>query len=959
MKKHKIKIKYIIVLLLTVATFVIPLAIAPIQAHAAGNSWLQGTSAYNDLYGTPVQGYTVDVGSGLNMDWLGEQIGNLIMFLCKGIWRLADNTSGTYAVNLTLEGIVLGKAVIPQDSPNLYGFDLTKGNYYGIVGSTIYAILRSFAYAGVFVMFLFFLARNLFDNTPKARDTLKDSISNSVISLALLTLMPPITELVIFLRDSILKQIATGLRESNGGNSLLQSVQILFNTNDENKLIAAIVFAALTVGVIFYAKDYISIALQQTILFGFFPLFNVLGTGKKKFISDWANTFFANMAVPLIDIMILWIPYRILAKYNSSNMPLIVCVIVVMIIWASRQVRQEILKMFGSLTSSPVGKGMGGLGQMVQLARMGSMLGQRAAGAATGAVASAAGAFAGIGGAGSESNSASVDSASMSDASKDIMGSDFQSASRADDSMLENPNTEDTKLSSNLDDEINEEFGGGTRDTDDIESASDASDEMYDEESADIAESMSDLDDIETGADDIIEGVDDELEGYSDTDAGELVTDDEPGNIAAAETTEPVSASPEFTAADTSEPVSASSEATSAQAQAMVPEGLNDFDTNRWNNLHSLDEAKEEYSSAQKMSDAHNANLARFDSGESMSDASGMDKDFSRNIEAHRAKLASIDKQIADNESEHIAREFASGSHSEADNAQYTKRKAELETERNAAIRDLDNDRQKIVNAKNSAEQRMNTAQDKIDKYSQREEKFASVSEQYGMSGRTYESTNEMNSAIRSRDARVDAMREKARKMNLSKEDMKGFTPEARQEMMQLQMERIITREALGMAHKIGTEAIKRKVTTTTKVAGAVLGTGLAIAGAGAFAYGGEEASMAGAQIGGYAGSGVGRAVGNRINRRIDRASQTASFAYNSARTFNDAGLFNAPKAKTTKKPVQNKPTSGTTGGQQATKPAPQTTSTTPKSGIKNEATSSSPIEEVGSRGASQIKLDK
>lgn len=945
--KNKNLRRIVVMLIIAVTVIAIPLSTMTIKASAYTGSWIQGTDEYDNLYGgttsVPDNSEPVTSASGAVMDWLGEQIGTLIYNICLSFFHFMTNATGagSTAINqFTVEGIVLGKVILPAGTPNVFGFDLTAGNYYGIVGASVYSILRGFAYSGIFIMFLFLLAKNLFDNSPKAKDDLKESVSGSIIALVMMGIMPQITELVLFTRDSVLLKVATMMRTSTGASgNLITSIIGLYHDGDSNRLVASILLAALLGGIIFYGKDYISIALQQTILFAFFPVFNVLGTNKKKFLSDWANTFFSNMAVPLIDVIILWLPYSVLANItaNNASLTMVEGLVIVMMVWSARQVRQEILKMFGNLTNSPVGKGLGGLGQMVQLAKMGAMMGQRAAGAVAGVAMSAASSASGYGEFSNEANSAALDSTSMSNASADIMKSDIGVG--ADD--MDALNNRDMTATPNIEEDLRQNFGTGSVDSD-LPDTENTNTEMAD---ADIeaGESISGVNEMEDIDGEMSDGVIEEgIDSEAYTESGEALYSEGSDIVAGAENVETASdSSNESVTAITPMPtgietVNSEMPEENVSEKPTMPEGLNKFDTDRWNNLNALDNANENLSKAQSAASISNQNLARFDAGEKVGNIADDDK-FSKNVEEHRNRLADIDRRIADHETTHSQNRTL-------DSYDYNKGKRALETEREDAVRELNNDRAKLVQDKVRAEDRVANAQSRVDAYAQREQKFADVSAQYGMSRRTYEGTGEMNSAIKDRDMRIEAMRQKAKSMGIKKEDLRGLTPEARQELADMQRKNIRSKEIRSLIHKGGEHVVTTAVSGAVKTAGALVG-------AAAFAYGGEEASMAGVQVGSY----IGQTAYNKTAGRVVRATH---YAVNNAdlllgiqsppATGNTVNKGAGGRTKVSTKPTQPKQT-------KSNKPVEQkkTENASPK------AANVSATSEAGSRASKGIKLDK
>lgn len=334
--------------------------------YASGySSWIQDTDEYEDFYANAITTQTPDQAERDDENFLIKLLGTFIHFIGAD----TANDLSTDTINLTIDGIVFGRLAQPG-GVSYTSFDLSAGNVYGTVGATVYTVFRGFAYSGMFLVFLCLLARAMFGSTPKAREELKQGIYALAVNYALIYLMPQITDIVIFLRDNLLFFVMQHL-----GNdvSILNAMDDLYMA--DRSLIKAIVYTATVFASLFYIKDYVSIAIQETVLFGFFCLFAVLGTMKKKYLSDWCATFFSNLLVPLIDVVCLMLPYAAIRILDTEQNRISfggACV-VVMMVWSARTVRRELLRLFGSVTNTSAGRGIAGLAHMAQMVRMAHM----------------------------------------------------------------------------------------------------------------------------------------------------------------------------------------------------------------------------------------------------------------------------------------------------------------------------------------------------------------------------------------------------------------------------------------------------------------------------------------------------------------------------------------------------------------------------------------------------------
>ena len=243
-------------------------------------------------------------------------------------------------------------------------FELTDGNVYGVVGATVYAVLRGFIYSGMLISYFIFLTKAQL-GSPKAREELKSNTYTIIINFAMIYAIPQITDIILFAKDGLLYAVANALGVN--GTSILETMNRMYTANPS--FIGGVVYTATAAASIFYAKDYISIALQQTILFGFYPGVALMGVHQKKMQKDWAAVYFSNMFIPVIDVVLFLIPYIIISAFgNNGTVPTAIGIIIVCVIWSARAARIQLLRVFGNVTQTPAGRGLGAVGAMALMA---------------------------------------------------------------------------------------------------------------------------------------------------------------------------------------------------------------------------------------------------------------------------------------------------------------------------------------------------------------------------------------------------------------------------------------------------------------------------------------------------------------------------------------------------------------------------------------------------------------
>lgn len=157
-------------ILVSVMIFVTGISLFSQKAYAY-TSWVQGTEAYEELYGednllTEEETDSMDSESEEPKEsFVAQQLGAVIYGL--GYWITRLSTKGK--INLSIDGIVFGK-LNQKSGINYFGFDLSPGNPYGIVGATVYTIFRGLCYSGLFILFLYMLAKDSRDQQGISRD---------------------------------------------------------------------------------------------------------------------------------------------------------------------------------------------------------------------------------------------------------------------------------------------------------------------------------------------------------------------------------------------------------------------------------------------------------------------------------------------------------------------------------------------------------------------------------------------------------------------------------------------------------------------------------------------------------------------------------------------------------------------------------------------------------------------
>ena len=235
---------------------------------------------------------------------------------------------------------------------NLFGFELVKGNIYGITGSIVYSILASVAGIGIALKLIFSLANAAWSSgSSEARRKLKESLTYNLGSILLLSVVPIATYFACYIRDHLLFEV---LKVTEWASNLDFSNRTSINplngiaTNGASYMIAAsrsmgfnnghsynpflerafdfssgtfmdtIMYAGSVGLLLIFMFMYISLALDTMLSFAFAP--KSILSGKQAFMG-WIQHMVANILTPVMDMLILIVPLLVssVAREDSAS----------------------------------------------------------------------------------------------------------------------------------------------------------------------------------------------------------------------------------------------------------------------------------------------------------------------------------------------------------------------------------------------------------------------------------------------------------------------------------------------------------------------------------------------------------------------------------------------------------------------------------------------------------------
>lgn len=278
---------------------------------------------------------------------------------------------------MTMDNIVYGR--IAHSGTNYYGFELVKGNPYGIVGAYIYNMFRLICWVMIWCIFMGQLVKGLiFGNSAKTREEAKSSLDKFIMISLFLYLMPYVVDLMIYIRDVFLYLInlmasTVSMTGSNGTTvGLEKGIADIFSGMADNSWIWAVVFSASTVLALYFSYVYVGVALGMTIYFCLFPMVCVMSYTDKNLLNNWFKNVLSALLVPVIDSILLLLPVTVYNVVYGQGVHILAGLLTLMICMMLIPTRRTV----GQL----LGLNMGGIGAMAGAA-MGALALARSAGA--------------------------------------------------------------------------------------------------------------------------------------------------------------------------------------------------------------------------------------------------------------------------------------------------------------------------------------------------------------------------------------------------------------------------------------------------------------------------------------------------------------------------------------------------------------------------------------------------
>lgn len=353
----------------------------PTQSYRA-DSWVQGTDA-SGIYGSDG-----DKGEKFKSYDSGQSGTNIFSITSSAIVSMVESFAGTFLdgvygilkmLNMTIGSITMGRLDGGGINLNgtrvaLYTYELADGNLYGVASMAMYGMERQIIYLVMCCIILAkFVGALYIHNTSKVMASLKESINTCLISFVLLTFIPNIVDLFIYIRDVILYALSHSMSSLVGASTIDISEIFTSIAKDEGNLINYCLVGVSYYLVFYYAISYTSVALSMAIHVIAFPFACITMLFDRQILKNWFITLFGYLLVPIMDFALLMIPGMFMMMDNSFAVAVIQLIVCCSILQGRKaferaiginSVQGELAGMaamigFGKLAGSLIGAGAG------------------------------------------------------------------------------------------------------------------------------------------------------------------------------------------------------------------------------------------------------------------------------------------------------------------------------------------------------------------------------------------------------------------------------------------------------------------------------------------------------------------------------------------------------------------------------------------------------------------------
>ena len=240
--------------------------------------------------------------------------------ICKFIYEVV-----TLLFGRDIKGLLTGKAF--TKGINITAFRLAKGNVYGIVAAYIYATIRMIALTVLVLIFMKSVIAALAQPSGPAVLGLKNSLTTVLYVGVALVLMPNIYDVCFHLIDGFMEMVMKPLNLGDvfSGRSFLIEPAEKAPTLERIMIHLSMVTFYLGYGslLIRLSLEYIFLSLEHVVAWVAFPVVVChKGTRAKEGISTWMQMVLGLFLTPLVDLVVLAIPFlflQIIANNRAAS----------------------------------------------------------------------------------------------------------------------------------------------------------------------------------------------------------------------------------------------------------------------------------------------------------------------------------------------------------------------------------------------------------------------------------------------------------------------------------------------------------------------------------------------------------------------------------------------------------------------------------------------------------------
>lgn len=270
-----------------------------------GSPWLEGVddSIYSNGIDTAEEDQEIEPDKpGIVEKYFSELLRNTASSLIS----LLEDTLGA-----GLDSIIYGRVGSGKpNSVNIFGFELRSGNPYGVTAAVCYALIRSMVFVFLGIAFVAMLAKSLWTgHTAQSREQIKSGIFSVAMKFCMLTLMPYLFDVVLYIRDVALYGVMEVTGEMvTGGATLSLSTAFLTNAERSGRFVDAVMYLGTVFLTIYFAVIYIGLAISILVAFISFPIMCLFHSQKRNLLDNWAMNVLSCIITPLLDAILLLVP---------------------------------------------------------------------------------------------------------------------------------------------------------------------------------------------------------------------------------------------------------------------------------------------------------------------------------------------------------------------------------------------------------------------------------------------------------------------------------------------------------------------------------------------------------------------------------------------------------------------------------------------------------------------------